>query len=146
MKELIGKGKFVNNSLLKHLILSNRNIFDRKTITNSLDEYFLNVGPKLASEILHLQRSFEMKHLRSNSSFQESSFSDGEIKTGFFSLKGGKIPGFDEINYDIVKQNFNSLLVLLKCIFDLSLKSGIFPQKMVIPRVAPTFSLATLHY
>ena len=43
--------------------------------------------------------------------------SDEEIKTAFFSLKDGKSPGFDEINYDIVKQNFNSLLVPLKCIF-----------------------------
>ena len=54
-------------------------------------------------------------------------------------MKGGKSPSFDEINYDIAKQNFNSLLVLLKCIFDLSLKSGTFPEKMKIARVAPVF-------
>ena len=34
MKEKIGKGKFVNNSLPKHLILNNRNIFDQKTIAS----------------------------------------------------------------------------------------------------------------
>ena len=50
MKEVIGKGKFVNNSLPKHLILNNRNMFDRKTIANSFDEYVVNVGPKLACE------------------------------------------------------------------------------------------------
>ena len=38
-------------------------------------------------------------------SFEEVTLSDEEIKTAFFSLKGGKSPGFDEINYDIVKQN-----------------------------------------
>ena len=51
MKEAIGKGKLVNNSLPKHLILNNKNIFDEKTIANSLNEYFVNVGPKLACEI-----------------------------------------------------------------------------------------------
>ena len=56
-------------------------------------------------------------------SFEEVTLSDEEIKTAFFFLKAGKNPGFDEINYHIVKQNFNSLLVPLKCIFDLSLKS-----------------------
>ena len=51
MKEMIGKGKLVNKSPPKHLILNNRNIFDQKTIANSVNEYFVNVGPKLASEI-----------------------------------------------------------------------------------------------
>ena len=45
MKEVICKGKLVNNILPKHLILNNRNIFDRKTITNSFNEYFVNVSP-----------------------------------------------------------------------------------------------------
>ena len=72
---------------------------------------------KLACEIPQLQRSFEMYLKESDSSFEEVTLSDEEIKTAFFSLKDGKSPGFDEINYDIVKQNFNSLLVPLKCIF-----------------------------
>ena len=139
MKELIGKGELVNNSLPKHLILNNRNIFDQKTIANSFNEYFVNVEPKLVCEIPQSQRSFEMYLKESDSSFEEVTLSDEEIKTAFFSLKGGKSPGFDEINYDIVKQNFNSLLVPLKYIFDLSLKSGTFPEKMKIARVTPVF-------
>ena len=111
MKEVISKGKFVNNSLPKHLILNNRNIFDQKTIANSFIEYFVKVGPKLACEMPQSQRSFEMYLKESDSSFEEVTLSDEEIKTAFFSLKGGKTPGFDEINYDIVKQNFNFLLV-----------------------------------
>ena len=65
--------------------------------------------------------------------------SDEEIKIAFFSLKGGKNPGFYEINFDIVKQNFNYLLVPVRYIFDISLKSGTFPEKMKIARVAPIF-------
>ena len=78
-------------------------------------------------------------YLQVSDSCFENTLSEEEIKTGFFSLKGGKSPGFDEMNYDIVKQNFNSLLVLLKCIFDLSPKSGTFPEKMRISRVKPGF-------
>ena len=58
----------------------------------------------------------------SDSSFEEVTLSDEEIKTAFFSVKGGKCPGFDEINYDIVKQNLNSLLVPLKYILTYPLK------------------------
>ena len=139
MKEVIGKDKLVNNSLPKHLILSNRNIFDQKTIANSFNEYFVNVGSKLTCEIPQSQRSFEMYLKRSYSSFEEVTLSDEEIKTVFFSLKGGKSPVLDEITYNIVRQSSNSLLVPLKCIFDLFLKSGTFPVKMKIARVTPVF-------
>ena len=108
MKEVIGKGKFVINSLQKHLILNNKNnksFFDQKTIANSFNEHFVNVGPKLACETPQSQRSFEMYLKESGSSFEEVTLSDEEIKTAFFSLKGGKRPGFDEINYDVVKQS-----------------------------------------
>ena len=75
----------------------------------------------------------------SESSFKGVTLSDKEIKTAFFSLNDDISPGFDELNYDIVKQNSNSLLVPLKCIFDLSLKSGTFPEKMKIARGTSVF-------
>ena len=123
---MIGKGKLVNNSLPKHFFLNNRIIFGQKTIANSFHECFINFGPKLVSEIPQLQRSFEMYLKGFDRSFEEVNLTDEEIKTAFFFLKGGKSPRFDEINYDIVKQKFNSLLASLKCIFDLSLKSFFF--------------------
>ena len=83
----------------------------KKIVVSSFNEYFVNVGPKLACQIPQLQRSFEICIKGSDSSFEEITLSDEEIKTEFLSLKGGKDPGFDEINYDIVKQNFDSLLV-----------------------------------
>ena len=61
MKEVIDKGKLINNSLTKNFVFNNRNIFDQKAIANNFNEYFVNVGPKLASEIPQLQRSFELR-------------------------------------------------------------------------------------
>ena len=116
--------------LPKHLILNNRNIFDKRTIANSFNEYFVNVGPKLASEIRQSRRSFEMLLKGFDSSLEEVTLSGEEIKTAFF---------YGIINYDFVKQNFNSLSVPLKCIFDLSLKSRTFVDKMKITRVTPVF-------
>ena len=65
----------------------------------------------------------------SESSFKGVTLSDEEIKIAFLSLKDDISPGFDELNYDMVKQNSNSLLVPLKCIFDLSLKVAPFQRK-----------------
>ena len=111
-----------------------------KTIANSFNEYFVKVGPKLAPEIPQSQRSFEMYPKGFDSSLEEVTFCDGKIKTAFFSLKGDKSPGFDEVNYDIVKQNSHSLLVPLKCIFDFSVKSGTFPEKEKIARVTLVYT------
>ena len=69
MKEVIGKGKLVNKCW-------------SETSTH---------------EISQSQRSFEMYLKGSESSFEEVTLSDEDIKTAFFSLKGGKSPGFDEI-------------------------------------------------
>ena len=74
-----------------------------------------------------------------DSTFEEVTLSDEKIKTAFFSLRSGKSPDFDEVNYDILKKKSNSLLVPLKCIFDFSVKSGIFPEKMKIARATPVF-------
>ena len=75
---MIGKNKLVNNLLLKYLILNNKN-FDQKIIANSFNEYFVNVGPKLASEIPQSQRSFEMYLKGSDSSFEEVTISDEDL-------------------------------------------------------------------
>ena len=69
---------------------------------------------KLGCDIPQSRRLLEMYLKGSDSSFEEVTLSDEEIKTAFFSLKCGKSPGFDEINYDNVKQNFKSLLAPLK--------------------------------
>ena len=92
MKEVTDKEKLVNNSLPKHLILNSRNIFDQRTIANSFNVYFANREPKLACEIPQSQRSFEMYLKGSESSFEEVTLSDEQIKTTFFSLRGGKSP------------------------------------------------------
>ena len=78
MKEVIDSGKLVNNSLPKYIILNNRNIFDEETIATSFNEYFVNVGPKLACEIPQSQRSFEMYLKRSDGFFENVILSGDE--------------------------------------------------------------------
>ena len=95
--------------------------------------------PDRKQQIPRSQRSFEMSLKGSGCSFEEATLSNEEIKPAFFSLRGRKSRGFDEVNYDIVKQSFKSLLVSLKYNFDLSLKNGSFPEKMKIARVIPAF-------
>ena len=44
MKEVIGKGKFDNNTQPKHLILNNRNMFDQKPLPLALINILLTLN------------------------------------------------------------------------------------------------------
>ena len=67
-----------------------------------------------------------------------------EVKEAFFSLRINKSPGNDEINFNVIKNYFSELNMPLKYLFEMSLESGIFPDKLKIARVIPLFKVGNL--
>ena len=61
------------------------------------------------------------------------------MKDAFFSLKLNKGAGYDDISFNVVKKCFGVLHKPLLHIFNLSLQTGIFPDKLKIARVTPLF-------
>ena len=51
IKEVIGKTKLYNSCLPRRIIINNQDIYNKKTIAESFNEFFINVGPNLASKI-----------------------------------------------------------------------------------------------
>ena len=62
-----------------------------------------------------------------------------EVKEAFFSLKINKSPGCDEISFNVIKNCFSELNMPLNYLFDMTLESGIFPNKLKISRVIPFY-------
>ena len=62
-----------------------------------------------------------------------------EVKEAFFSLKINKTPGNDEISFNVIKNCFSELNISFKYLFEMSLESGVFPDKLKIARVIPLF-------
>ena len=54
-------------------------------------------------------------------------------------LKSNKSPGFDEISSEVIKFVFDALIEPIRHIFDLSLRKGVFPDKLKIARITPIF-------
>ena len=52
-----------------------------------------------------------------------------ELKEAFFSLKTNSIPGYNNINFNVVKRCFGIINEPLKHLFNLSLENGVFPEK-----------------
>ena len=138
IKEVIGKKK-IGHDLPKHMVINGINTFDEETIAISFNNYFVNVGPKLASKFQCTDKKFEDLLTKSITTLQEKHLSDNELKDTFYSLKINKISGYDDINYDAIRNAFGSLIKLLKHVFNLSLTKGIFPDQLKMVRVTPIF-------
>ena len=59
IKEVIGKTKLKSNILPRRLITDGIEKYDKKTIANKFNNYFVDVGPNLASNIPTSSKHFE---------------------------------------------------------------------------------------
>ena len=140
IKEVINKTKTINHSLPRRLIKNNKTIFNKEIIAETFNEFFINIGPNLASKIkTSSNKSFHNYLKNSNSVLTEYCLSDKEFEEAFFSLKINKSAGYDDINYNVIKEIFQHIHRPLKHIFNLSITKGIFPEKLKIARVTPVF-------
>ena len=71
--------------------------------------------------------------------FAEKSVTEEELKRAFLSFKPNETPGYDNINVNVVKKIYNKLKTPLMHIFNLSLRTGIFPDKRKIAKISPIF-------
>ena len=114
MKEAIGKIKHINNNLPRRLIINNKEINDKQTIAESFNNFFIDVGPNLASKIPRSAQQFDSYLKPNNLMFEESELSDVEFETAFFSLKTNKSAGNDDISFNVVKHVFQNISEPLK--------------------------------
>ena len=66
-------------------------------------------------------------------------YSFDEFEVAFKSLKQNKAAGFDELSSNISILAYDSLKNILFHIFKVSIKQGIFPDKLKIPKLTPIF-------
>ena len=62
-----------------------------------------------------------------------------EFEKAFNSLKRNKAPSFHDVHVNIIKSVYNYIKIPLKRIFENSIKTGIFPEKMKIAKITPIF-------
>ena len=120
-------------------MINNIDVYDKEIIAESLNKYFIDVGPNLAEKIPNTKNNFKSYMKKINNSMPNYEVSDDEFKEAFFSLKINKSPGFDNISFNVIKHCFDDLLKPLKHISSLSLTCGIFPDQLKIANIAPFF-------
>ena len=140
MKQITGKVKFKNNNFPKRLLINNKETCDEENIANEFNQYFVDVGSKLAENIPSSTKHYSSYMTKSNTILiDNSSLTIKEFENAFKTLKLNKACGFDDINPNLVKSSYGELMSPLFHICKISLEKSIFPDKMKIAKIVPLF-------
>ena len=140
MKSIIGKSRVQNDSFPKSLIIANKEITDKDQQQKNL-RFFVNTRTNLAAKIPHGTTDFESYLPNITTIFRENCLTEEEFKNAFFSLKTNKSPDHDNIHVNVIRNLYNELKTLLMNVFNLSLNTGIFPDRMKVPKVTPILKI-----
>ena len=112
---------------------------NKVTISESFNQFFVNIGPNLAKGMSNQTTTPEsfMGGKVSNLIFLEP-VTIYEIQNLVMSLKNGA-PGYDEIKSDILKLSLQHIGEPLAHMCNMSLIQGIFPQELKLANVLPLY-------
>ena len=128
MKEIIGSNGVTNVSFPNFLTGKNRQIFARKEIKETLNNYQVNIGPNLAASTTESKTTFQ-SYIRYNGPWLSTiNLTDLELEKGFRSFKTNKSSKYDDITADVVKKVSNEKIVIPERIFSISIAKGVFPD------------------
>ena len=139
IKEIIAGAKSTKGSFPRRMIIDGQEIFDLGKIANCFSKFFVDIGPKLASMMPESQTKFDQYLNPHQKLMDEANLTDDEIKEALRRLKPNKSPGYDNISSSVINETSDILFTPLKCIFNLSLQQGIFPENLKIARVSPIY-------
>ena len=137
VKEVINKKRITRNS--KQFVINDQVTMDPNVISNGFNNFFVNVGPTLASKIITdgiSHRSFLTESLQT--SFFLEPTTTNEIKAVISKLKDGA-PGRDGILSKHLKCISESIAYPLSKIANLSFEQGVFPTELKIAIVSPLY-------
>ena len=112
-------------------------ISDNETISNSFNNYFINVGSSLAKNIVsdinplsYIQNNMHTIHV--------PEISENEIMSIIKTLNNSAA-GHDELPVSIMKQCANDYIKPLTLLINMSITQGIFPEELKTARVIPIY-------
>ena len=134
-------GREKNRHLFK-LCVNGKQIKNKTKIATEFNSYFSKVAENLVKQIpaCKWRKGFN-KYLKNKiqNSFMFKPTSPKEISKLLKSMAGKFSSGWDNIPQKIIKSSPYNIIFALSHIFNLSLKEGIFPDKMKIAKVIPIF-------
>jgi len=135
---LLGKSNRPSN-INNLLIDGNTSESNPKEIAEAFNDYFVNIGPKLASEIdqgtaFHINTNHNLENY-----FEFTPILIESVEKSLRTLKNSKSTGLDKLPAKMLKIAANTIAPSLAYIFNLSLTTGIYIDDWKNARVTPIF-------
>ena len=138
MKSIIEKFRVQNDFFPKRLTIVNEEATGKKSIADKFNSFFVNTNTNLAAKIPHDTNNFESYLPDITTTFWGNSLTEEEFKSSFF-LQKNKSPGYDNIHVNVIRNLYNKLKAPIMNIFNLSLTTEIFLDRMKVAKVTPIF-------
>ncbi len=120
--------------------INDENITDPKLISNLFNDYFKNVGPNLARAIPRSRSNFkDFLGEKNRNKFRIKTCTENEIGMLITNLKLSNSEGIDNIPTRIVKISNHLISSHLARIFNLSIKTATFPDRLKYAKIIPIY-------
>ena len=143
--EVMSKSK-IQNKLPTFFNINEKQITDKKELAEQFNNFFINIGPKLANELDTAGKPDFKSYLNMNklkTVFNFTPIEEEQTKTIIKNLKPKNSSGHDNIS--LLKASINSIAKPLTCIINQSLKTGRFPSKLKVAKIIPIFKKENEH-
>ena len=146
IKDLLQQSK-VKRDFPNHFTINGEEINDSNIIANKFCKYFTDIEPSLAKNI-KMPKNINVEDFLTgthNCTFQFKKIDDISILRIINDLPNKSSTGFDQIYMRLIKAIKTEIIPALTCIFNQSLNTGIFPEKLKIAQVIPIHKKGSLN-
>ena len=139
--DVLGRGKKKKQSTQNKFKDDNGNVFiNTEDISNQFNDFFVNIGPKLASNIHSSGKNYNdyLKDPKNNSTYMKP-IVEMDITKMIEKFNQNKSAGNDDIGNYIIKRVAKEIVKPLTLIFNLSMSTRVVPNKLKKAKVIPIY-------
>ena len=137
INELLEKGRRKQNFINKLMNKNNKIIEKSSEISNTLNDYFINMGPNLNAKIDNCQKSQHNHMASKTNSFFFQPIVPMEVFREISRLNAKKSPGPENIPIKFYKTANEEISNFLSILCNKSVKTGYFPYSLKLAKVIP---------
>ena len=139
-------GKILNKNKIKHkrinsLLINDKKITNPQAISNIFNDFFSEIGERLANNFSNIDNSEYRKSLgkKVSHSIVLYPITEIEVKDTIRNLKNTNSAGYDELTTKFIKVSAPLLIPALTKIFNLSITAGVYPNSLKTAKITPVF-------
>uniref|UniRef100_A0A671WE94 Reverse transcriptase domain-containing protein n=1 Tax=Sparus aurata TaxID=8175 RepID=A0A671WE94_SPAAU len=146
LNKLIKKGN-QNADIPTEFLTNDRTLINQPNeIVNQFNQYFTNIGPKLAKEIVNTNQVDALSKIpTTDKTIFIQATDENEIISVVKNCKTKTSADWNGLDMSVLKDIIECVVKPISYIFNLSLQSGVFPEKMKMAKVMPIHKAGDKH-